>query len=146
MISGKRLKRLLRAEERGDDMRKKIIKFGIKPHDEFVSYTMAIAKGDYVPKRGEPKVWFESLKSFAQVMSNENQELLRIIKTQQPDSIKELAKASGRRSNNVSRTLKTFERYNIVRLEKKDKKVKPILTATDFKLELSIDDCIPQLC
>ncbi len=120
-------------------MRKKTIKFGIMPHEQFVNYTMAIARGEYKPKKGEPKVWFESLKSLAQILSNENQELLRIIMEQKPKSIKELAEATGRKSNNVSRTLKTMERYNIVDLVKEDRKIKPVLMATDFKLQFGLN-------
>jgi predicted transcriptional regulator len=41
--------------------------------------TIAIAKGTYKPKKDEPKIWFESIKSLSQVLSNENQELLKII-------------------------------------------------------------------
>jgi basic membrane lipoprotein Med (substrate-binding protein (PBP1-ABC) superfamily) len=34
----------------------------------------------------EPKVWFESLQSMAQILSNENQELLKTIVEQKPAS------------------------------------------------------------
>ena len=47
--------------------------------------SMAIAKGEYVPKRGEPKVWFSSLESFAKVLSERNVELLNLIAEHQPN-------------------------------------------------------------
>ena len=72
---------------------------------------MSLIKGQYKPKKTEPKIWFESIKSLAQVLSNENQLLLQLIIDREPDSIKELAELAGRKSNNVSQTLKTLKRY-----------------------------------
>lgn len=46
--------------------------------------TISIAKGEYKPKADEPKVWFESIKSLAQILSNENQDLLKIIDEKHP--------------------------------------------------------------
>ena len=46
---------------------------------DYKKRTIAIAKGEYTPKKDEPKIWFETIKSMAQVLSNENQELLKII-------------------------------------------------------------------
>ena len=56
-------------------MTKKTIKIGIISRENYKNRTIAIARGKYEPKRGEPKVWFESVQSMAQVLSNENQEL-----------------------------------------------------------------------
>ncbi len=58
-------------------MKKLIV--GIASYDEMKARSLAIAKGDYLPKRGEPKVWFTSLESFAKVLSKRNVELLQII-------------------------------------------------------------------
>ena len=49
------------------------------PLQEYKQRTIAIAKGEYKVKEDEPKVWFESIKSMAQILSNENQELLKVI-------------------------------------------------------------------
>jgi predicted transcriptional regulator len=68
-----------------------VLKIGIASLEEYKKRTLAIAKGEYTPKRDEPKIWFESLQSMAQVLSNENQELLRIILKQKPDSLKQMA-------------------------------------------------------
>jgi predicted transcriptional regulator len=117
----------------------KTIKIGIISRENYKRRTVAIAKGDYKPKKGEPKVWFESVQSMAQVLSSENQALLRIIRDKKPQSLKELEKASGRKSSNLSRTLKTMSRYGIVELVKKDRNVKPVVKATDFKVEFGIN-------
>ncbi|MCK5195142.1 MAG: hypothetical protein KAQ71_15125, partial [Desulfobulbaceae bacterium] len=69
----------------------------------------------------EPKVWFESLQSMAQILSNENQELLKVIVEQKPASIKELEEITGRKRSNLSRTLKTMARYGIVELKTQKK-------------------------
>ena len=120
-------------------MAKKAINIGVISRDGYKKRTIAIAQGTYTPKPGEPKVWFESVKSMAQVLSNENQDLLRIINEQNPQSLKELETASGRRRSNLSRTLKTLARYGIVELVKQNRTVKPVVKATDFKVEFGLN-------
>jgi len=61
-------------------------------------------------------IWFDSLKSVANVLSKENQQLLKVIAEQQPQSVTELAALTGRAVSNVSRTLKTLEGLGVVRL------------------------------
>jgi predicted transcriptional regulator len=75
----------------------------------------------------------------AQVLSNENQELLKIIKKQKPTSLKELEIATGRKRSNLSRTLNTMAKYGIVDLIKDKRTVNPIVKATDFKVEFGLN-------
>ena len=119
-------------------MTKKIMRVGIISRKEYWKRTIAIAKGEYVPKRGEPKIWFESLQAMAQVLSNENQQLLKTIIDRKPKSIKELEFITGRKSSNLSRTLKTMERYGIVELSKQKKNIIPKVNITDFKVEFGL--------
>jgi predicted transcriptional regulator len=119
-------------------MANKTLKVGIMSREEYKKRTIAIAKGEYRPKRGEPKIWFESVQSMAQVLSSENQQLLREILERKPSSIKELEAATGRKSSNLSRTLKMMERYGIVELKRERRTVKPIVKATDFKVEFGL--------
>ena len=119
-------------------MGKKILKIGIISRDDYEKRTIAIARGKYKPRKDEPKVWFESVQSMAQVLSSENQKLLRIIKEQKPASLKELAVVSGRKRSNLSRTLNTMSRYGIVDLVKQKRSVKPIVKVTDFKVEFGL--------
>ncbi len=119
-------------------MAKKIVKIGVMPKEEYKKRTIAIAKGEYTPKKNEPKVWFESLQSMAQVLNNENQKLLQMILEEHPSSIKELEVLSGRSSSNLSRTLKTMARYGIVALEKKDKRIVPVVKASNFSVEFGL--------
>jgi predicted transcriptional regulator len=120
-------------------MRKKVLKIGIIPREDYKKRTIAIARGEYKPKKGEPKVWFESINSMAQVLSSENQKLLKVINEKKPTSLKELEVVTGRKSSNLSRTLKTMSRYGIVDLVKQNKSIKPVVKATDFKVEFGID-------
>jgi len=120
-------------------MAKKVLKFGIMSREDYKKRTMAIARGEYRPKKGEPKVWFETLQSMAQVLSSENQKLLRIIKEKNPASLKELEIATGRKRSNLSRTLHTMSRYGIIDLVKHNRTVQPVVKATDFKIEFGLD-------
>jgi predicted transcriptional regulator len=116
----------------------KVLKVGIISREDYQKRTIAIAKGKYKPRKDEPKVWFESLKSMSQILSRENQELLKIIIENNPSSITELEKLSKRKKSNLSRTLKTLAKYGIVELVKNNGKLSPKVKATDFKVEFGL--------
>lgn len=117
---------------------KKVITVGIMSRKEYMARTIAIAKGEYKPKSNEPKIWFESLRSMSEVLSNDNRELLSLIAKQHPESLKQLEEISGRSSSNLSRTLKTMEKFGLVTLVKEKKQLKPLVTATDVKVEFGL--------
>ena len=94
----------------------KTLKIGIAGYDRMKARTMAIARGEHRPARGEPTVWFTSIESFAKVLSGRNRELLETIAREKPDSLTELAEIAGRSKSNLSRTLKTMSRYGLVEL------------------------------
>lgn len=119
-------------------MATKVMKVGIISKENYIKRTIAIAKGDYKPRKDEPKVWFESLNSMAQVLSSENQELLKTIIEHKPRSITELEVISKRAKSNLSRTLKTLERYGIVEVVKQNGRKVPKVKATDFKVEFGL--------
>lgn len=112
----------------------KKVTVGIMPQDKIRARTIAIAKGEYIPKRGEPKIWFPSMKSLAEVLSDKNRALLREIAESQPESLKELAAATGRAPSNLSRTLKTLERYGFVELKRTNRQIKPVAKVTEFEI------------
>jgi len=126
-------------------MSKKTMKVGIITKTEYMRRTIAIAKGEYVPKKTEPKIWFESLKSMSQVLSTENQHLLKLIIQHKPRSITELEEITSRRKSNLCRTLKTLEKYGIVDLPKVKGQVVPKVKATDFKVEFGLNIGAPIL-
>jgi predicted transcriptional regulator len=117
-----------------NNMGKKSINVGIMSKEKYMERTIKIAKGEYKPKKDEPKIWFESIKAMAQTLSQENMYLLKTIFEMKPDSIAELAEKTGRHKSNVSRTLKNMEKYGIVKLHRQDNKVRPVVVSTDFKL------------
>jgi predicted transcriptional regulator len=60
-----------------------------------------LPRGEYLPRPDEPKIWFESVRSMAQILSNENQLLLKTILERKSESLKELEAATGRSSSNL---------------------------------------------
>jgi len=98
-----------------------ILKIGIASREEMKARTMAVARGELKPGENDPKVWFTSIESLAQVLSTKNKMLLEIIKKAKPTSLAELAKLSEREESNLSRTLHTMERYGFVILRKTEK-------------------------
>jgi len=116
----------------------RVMRVGIISKEDYIKRTLAIAKGDYKPRKDEPKVWFESIKSMSQILSTENQELLRTIINHKPRSISELELITNRKKSNLSRTLKTLEKYGIVELQKNKGKIQPKVKATDFRVEFGL--------
>jgi len=115
------------------------LKVGIASYEQFKRRTMAIARGRYQRSAGEPKVWFSSIESFAKVLSERNRELLGVIAETKPQSLNELAVATGRAKSNLSRTLRTMERYGLVRFEKgKGRTLVPRTPYTDVVLDVSL--------
>jgi predicted transcriptional regulator len=117
------------------------LKVGIASFKEMKARTMTIARGEYKPRRGEPKVWFTSLESFARVLSVRNRALLNLIAEAQPESIAELASLSGRAKSNLSRTLRTMEGYGLVRLKRGERgKLAPRVPYTEIVLDVPIGE------
>jgi len=117
----------------------KVLKVGIISKDDYKKRTIAIAKGEYTPRKNEPKVWFESVRSMSQVLSSENQELLRTIVENKPQSLTELGELVHREKSNLSRTLKTLEKYGIVDLIRERGRLVPKVKATDFWVQFGLN-------
>ncbi len=116
----------------------KVLRIGIASRQEMRARTIAIARGDHKPGTAEPKVWFTSLESLAQVLSTRNRLLLELIRYTRPASLKELAETSGRAESNLSRTLRTMERYGLVRLRKARGRIVPEVPYERLELGLPI--------
>jgi predicted transcriptional regulator len=114
------------------------LKVGIATLEQYKKRTMAIARGDYVPAPGEPKVWFQSLETMSQVLSDKNRALLTLIARTQPQSLTELAETTGRAKSNLSRTLKTMERYGLVHFEQgPGRQIAPRVNYSGVELEMT---------
>ena len=112
----------------------KTIVVGILPQEKIRERVLAIARGDYTPKATEPKIWFTSMRSLAEVLSDDNRALLKVIQEAKPQSISSLADITGRKPGNLSRTLKTMSNYGFVEMKRENKYVRPIVTGTDFRI------------
>ena len=119
-------------------MREKVMNVGILPIGEYQKRLLAIARGEYVAGKSEPKIWFESLRSMAQLLSPENQALLRLIDEKHPQSLTELADLSQRKKSNLSRTLRTLEQCGIIEFSRHKRKLIPRVKATRFCVEFGI--------
>jgi predicted transcriptional regulator len=112
----------------------KAIVIGILPQDRIRERMLAIARGQYKPRPGEPRIWFTSMRSLAEVLSDENRALLRVIRDAKPASISSLADMTGRSPGNLSRTLKTMANYGFVEMRRENRQVRPIAKASEFKI------------
>lgn len=115
----------------------KALKVGIATLEQYKARTMAIARGEYVPAVNEPKVWFQSLHTLSQVLSDKNRALLALIAQTHPESLSELVEKTGRAKSNLSRTLKTMESYGLVHFEKgPGRQLAPRVNYSGVKLEM----------
>jgi predicted transcriptional regulator len=116
---------------------------GIASYEDMKARTLAIARGTRKRGRNEPKVWFTSLESLAKVLSAKNQALLELIAEEKPDSLAELEKLSGRAKSNLSRTLKTMERYGFVELSEEERRMVPRVLFDRLKFEIPLHVALP---
>ena len=112
----------------------KAVKIGIMPQEQIRARVLAIARGEVKARAGEPKIWFTSMKSLAEVLSDDNRALLKVIRDTKPESVTSLAAATGRTPGNLSRTLRTMSNYGIVEIRREKKLVRPIAKATEFQI------------
>jgi len=120
-------------------MKTKVLRVAIAPREDIMRYTCDIVAGRRRRGADDPDVWFTSVESFAKVLSEKNRALLAMIAERGPDSIDTLAATSGRAKSNLSRTLRTIERYGLVRLEKGEgRKLKPVVTFGRVELSLNV--------
>ena len=114
-----------------------ILKIGIASYEDMKERTLAIARGDLKPSASDPKIWFTSTESFAKVLSSKNRALLATIAATHPASLQELAARTGRKASNLSRTLRTMERYGFVSLHRTERgRVQPEVAYQGISLEL----------
>ena len=116
--------------------RRRVLRVGIMPEQQYRERVLKIAKGEHTPEADEPKVWFASLQTLAQVLNQKNIELLKIIVERKPGSVVELAEYSGRQQSNLSRTLNTLANYQLIDLQKVGRRVRPVARYDE------IDACI----
>lgn len=114
--------------------RRYVMEIGIATEEELRQRTLDIAAGRRHRRRGDPRIWFTSLRGAAEVLSEKNRELLRILAQDKPESVTELAALTGRHRSNVSRTLKTLAGYGLVSLEREDRRLRPVARSMEFHI------------
>ncbi len=121
------------------NMKSKTLRIGIASPDSYKARVFAIVRGEHKVHKDEPKIWFSSIESLAQILSTKNQKLLEIIATKNPGSIAELAQLSGRERSNLSRTLKTMAQYGLVELKQGNhRELVPHAPYGHFKVECDV--------
>ena len=99
---------------------------------------IAIARGQYKPKPSDPKIWFPSMKSLAETLSDKNMELIKILAEQKRDSIAALSLKTGRASSNLSHTLNRLAIFGLVTLQKRPGNVvRPIAKAIKYNISMN---------
>ena len=121
----------------------RVLRIGIASREDMKARTLAIARGELKPGPDDPRVWFTSIESVAQVLSTRNRLLLEIIRQSKPASLSELAKLTGRAKGNLSRTLHTMEQYGLVRLTKKAGRLVPEVPYDQVSLDLPLGNSPP---
>lgn len=117
----------------------KTLKVGIADYETMKERTMRIARGEERQSLDDPKVWFTSTESFAQVLSASNRELLRTIAERSPASLDELAQMTGRAKSNLSRTLKKMVDYGLVEMQPGDgRRLRPKVIYDRVSLDLPL--------
>lgn len=111
---------------------KRIVKVGIMPEAEWRNRMLAAARGERPRPKGEPRIWFSSMRSLAEVLSDKNRELVRLIAVKHPESVADLARETGRDKGNLTRTLQRLATYGIIELRKEKNSVRPVAMYTDF--------------
>jgi predicted transcriptional regulator len=115
------------------------LKVGIASYEDMKARTMRIARGELRAAAGDPKIWFTSTESFARVLSAGNRKILQVIGEKSPASLDELARMTGRKKSNLSRTLKTMEGYGLIRLERGERgRIAPKVMADRVELRLPL--------
>jgi predicted transcriptional regulator len=56
----------------------KTLKIGIASQEKIRARVLGIARGKIKPKASDPKIWFTSMRSLSQVLSDENRALLDV--------------------------------------------------------------------
>jgi predicted transcriptional regulator len=81
--------------------------------------------------------------SLERVLRAKNLELLRTIATEDPESVRELARLVDRDVKNVSEALNRLEELGLVDLEREGRAKRPVVWYDHLEIELSIGDVDP---
>ncbi len=101
---------------------------------EFAETYMKAVKGKKDKERDT--IGVSDFKELKTLLSPKRLELLKVIKEQEPASIKELAQLVGRNVRNVHRDLVLLEAVGLVKLNRKGKEVKPVVDYDEIVIRI----------
>ena len=93
------------------------LRVGIASYEKMKERTRAIARGEFKLGPRDPKVWFPSTESMARILRLQKLRPAECDSQDSPQSLTELAEATGRKKPNLSRTIKTMQRYGLVEVK-----------------------------
>lgn len=120
----------------------RILKVGIMLPEERQKQILKSIKTKTPPSPNEPKVFFDSLDSFAKLFNHKNKVLLNFIHENPKASISELANLVGRKQSNLSKILKKLEVIGIIEFKKDGRKRIPFVLYDKVIIEeFILDEC-----
>lgn len=87
-------------------------------------------------------VGYDDPEKIRQILTNKRQELMKAIFTQEPESIRDLAKKVDRGLREVHEDLELLEENKIVYFEKEGNRKKPVIPFKDIKVDYSLKDSL----
>ena len=121
-------------------MKVRKVKIGIKSVEEVLSDAKSVmkelARGETVQK--STGVYFTSLETFRKAFTPKRIELLRVIKNEKPESLRELAEFTKRDMKNVSDDVKYLEQVGLIQRHGRGRATKPTVGYDAIALEIAI--------
>lgn len=96
----------------------------------------AVARGEKRAPADAARQSFNSVEALLRLLTPENRILLAIIRDQHPESIAALAKITGRKPPNLTRTLSKLETAGFVVMKSVDNKRVPMARVKKLKIEI----------
>ncbi len=113
----------------------------IKSHEQTIAEFAAICdttiKGEQA-KPEEPQYSFTSFEAFRKAMTPQRFALLKVIRENRPESIKELAAITHRDMKNISEDVKVLLEMDLIEMEKHGRNKAPRLHYEGFRLEVAV--------
>ncbi len=97
---------------------------------------MAVARGERKPPAGANLKSYNSVTALVRLLTDENRDLLAMIRDRRPESISELGKLSGRSRGNVTRSLSKLETAGFVEFVQSGRTKKPVAVAKSVTLSI----------
>ena len=127
-------------------MKLKRLKIVVQPEEDFFdqvdeafsAVSKTSRKGEK-PPRSTPVLSFPSIKEMARTLTPKRLELLRLIRRNHPQSVRQLAALAGRDIKNVSTDLKVLENLGLVEAEEREsprQRKRPVSTFDRLDVEV----------